>query len=143
MVASKIAFISGHRDVTEAEFKEHYQPKIADAMLDNCTFVVGDCEGVDIMAQTYLESLGMDKVMVFHIGDTPMNFVESLQKSGGFRSDVDRDFAMTLISDFDLCWIREGKEKSGTAQNVWRRTAKADGVNNIQEMMTMEAGMWL
>jgi hypothetical protein len=142
-MSSKIAFISGHRDITEDEFKKHYQPKIADALLDNCTFVVGDCEGVDIMAQEYLESLSMDKVMVFHIGDEPMNFVESLQKTGGFRSDVDRDFAMTLISDFDLCWIREGKERSGTAQNIFRREQKNDGVSDIQEMLTIEAGMWL
>lgn len=142
-MASRVGFISGHRDATEDEFLEHYVPLIDCAIEDGCTFVVGDCEGVDDMAQRYLVASGIDNAMVFHMCESPRYYAEGLQKAGGFKSDVDRDFAMTLISDFDIAWIRKGKERSGTAQNLWRRGLKEDGVTDIQEVMTLEAGMFL
>jgi len=140
---SDIVFISGHRDITPEEFAEHYAGEIAQAVVDGCSFVVGDCVGVDYMAQELLKSAGAKNVIVFHISDNPMNFVEGFSKSAGYKSDVDRDFAMTMFSDRDLCWIRKGKERSGTAQNVQRRKFKKNGVKTIQEVMTLEANMFL
>ena len=55
MKMRKTYFISGHRNITEKEFKENYGGVLFDASLDNhTTFVVGDYYGVDIMAQNYL-----------------------------------------------------------------------------------------
>ena len=139
----EIVFISGHRDITPEEFAEHYAGEIADAVLEGSSFVVGDCEGVDHMAQMMLKNAGAKNVVVFHMFTDPRYYVEGFDKSGGFKSDVDRDFAMTLISDRDLCWVRKGKERSGTAQNVWRRGLKENGITNIQEVMTLEASMFL
>ena len=140
MMVSKIGFISGHRDVTEEEFAAHYTPLIANAVMSGATFVVGDYVGVDDMAQKLLVSMGVDNAMVFHMHESPRNFEEGLQKVGGFLSDVDRDFAMTLTSDFDIAWVRDGKEGSGTAQNIERRRLVETGITDIKEI---EARMFI
>ena len=40
---------------------------------------------------------------------------------GGFKSDEERDRAMTLASSVDIAWVRPGKENSCTAKNIERR----------------------
>lgn len=48
-----IYFISGHRNITEEEFKKYYVPAIYSAYYNDSnfeSFVVGDYEGVDKMA---------------------------------------------------------------------------------------------
>lgn len=40
---------------------------------------------------------------------------------GGFKSDEDRDSAMTRDSDFDIAFIKDNRWDSGTAQNIKRR----------------------
>lgn len=121
-----IYFISGHRDITIDEFKHYYTTKI-DAVLkndNNSTFVIGDYYGVDIMAQDYLVKKGLqDKVTVYHMFEKPRN-INPLIKSlkGGFKTDEERDSAMTDASDFDIAFVRNGKWKdSGTAINIRRR----------------------
>ncbi len=140
---SDVVFISGHRNITQEEFTEHYTDAIVDAVLDGCSFVVGDCLGCDFRAQQLLIQSGCEDVTVYHMGDTPTFYVDDLDTKGDFVSHIDRDWAMSLVSDRDLCWIRKGKERSGTAQNVQRRKLKEDGVNTIQEVMTLEASMFL
>ena len=41
-----------------------------------------------------------------------------------FTADLQRDEAMTRNSDYDIAFIRKGKETSGTAQNILRRWTK-------------------
>lgn len=119
---SRIAFISGHRDITEDEFIEHYSTQILAAIHDGDSFVVGDYYGVDIMAQRFLELEGMKhKLTVYHMFTTPRNCVSGVKTVGGFVSDEERDSSMTANSNYDIAWVREGKEKSGTAQNLDRR----------------------
>ncbi len=140
----KIGFISGHRDITQDEFNLHYIPTIDEFIAHGCTFVIGDCEGVDFMAQTYLAAKEYNKVTVYHQYSFPNKFASmNFELKGNYRSDVDRDWAMTMGSDIDIAWVREGKERSGTAQNLFRRNLKDRGVVSIQEVMTIEAGMWL
>jgi hypothetical protein len=116
----KTYFISGHRDITEEEFKTHYEEKIFKAINDDSHFVVGDCDGVDHLAQKYLKAFGVKQVDVYHMFDEPRHNV-GFNTIGGFRSDVDRDTAMTEDSNIDIAWVRKGKEKSGTQQNIDRR----------------------
>lgn len=118
---TKVAFISGHRDVTDEEFNCHYVPKIDDAIYNRHMIVVGDYQGVDIMAQKYLDSVGYDNVIVYHMFKAPRNYVSRYATRGGYTSDEDRDSAMTDISHYDIAWVRVGKEKSGTQQNIDRR----------------------
>lgn len=115
-----IAYISGHLDVTIEEFSEHYVPKLAEALERGDSFVVGDARGCDEMAQEYLV-IHTDKIKVYHMFDKPRNCEEGLETVGGFKSDAERDAAMTAVSNYDIAWVRPGREKSGTAKNILRR----------------------
>lgn len=144
-----IYFISGHRDITVANFYKHYVPMI-DIALDNdyCSFVVGDCMGVDIMAQIYLASKGIHDVTVYHMLEHPRFSHPTYERKGGYISDVDRDLAMTLNSDIDIAWIDKGRERSGTGQNLERRTWVNERMKKglsctLQDIQSREANNFL
>lgn len=123
-----IAMISGHRDLTKAEFDQHYQGRIFKAILEECDFVVGDAPGADAMAQACLEAWRrkgfLFKVTVYHAGRTPRHNVGHFPTCGNYASYPAKDSAMTAVSDFDIAWVRPGKETSGTARNIARRKLK-------------------
>jgi len=125
----KTAFISGHRDITEAEFNRHYVPLLDEALAANHHFVVGDYHGADIMAQRHLKEKGATAV-VYHMFAAPRNHA-GFPTRGAFTSDESRDAAMTLASDYDIAWLRPGKDQSGTAQNLRRRTQLAKAAFKI------------
>lgn len=120
------AFISGHLDLTQEEFDIHYAPRIHDAIAKGHRFVVGDARGADTMAQEYLHDmvtaghLSNDMVTVYHAYQHPRNCI-GFECKGGYPSQSAKDKAMTLASDFDIAWIRKGREESGTARNLERR----------------------
>ena len=117
-----IAFISGHLDLTDAEFNTHYIPKIELAILKGDSFVIGDAKGADTMAQLYLMDNAIDNVTIYHMFTSPRNLCcQFFNTKGGFKSDKERDSAMTAESDYDIAWVRPGREKSGTAKNIKRR----------------------
>jgi hypothetical protein len=115
-------FISGHRDITEDEFIQHYEPILWEKINEpDVKFVVGDCQGADTMAQKYLKSMGMkNEVTVYHMFEDPRHN-SGFGLIGGFNSDDERDFAMTESSDKDIAWVKPGRERSGTQQNINRR----------------------
>jgi hypothetical protein len=115
-----IHFVSGHLDVTQAEFDEHYAPRLNAAIQAGDAFIVGDARGLDSMAQMYLYGR-TTKVTVFHMFETPRHARASFRTVGGFTSDRLRDRAMTAASDADIAWVRPGREKSGTNKNLKRR----------------------
>ena len=124
-----IYFISGHRDLTWEEFTKWYAPAISRVRrTDNgARFVVAECEGADRMAQDYLLACGVAPIgiTVYHMLKSPRYLAnESIRTVGGFTSDTERDEAMTRNSDYDIAFIRKGKETSGTAQNILRRWTK-------------------
>ncbi len=114
-----IYFISGHLDVSEAEFVAHYQPVIDAAIARGEGFVLGDARGADSLAQAYLLGKTTD-VTVYHMFEHPRNNA-GFETKGGFESDNARDKHMTLNSTQDIAWVREGREKSGTQRNLDRR----------------------
>lgn len=120
-------FISGHRDITDEEFEMNYQEYLNYVISENqeCNFVVGDCDGVDIMAQNYLiDVLQIDpsRITVYHMLESPRNINPKItNKIGGFKSDDERDTAMTKASFQDIAFVRTNKKISGTAENILRR----------------------
>lgn len=117
----KTYFVSGHLDLTEEEFNEHYAPKLHSALGEGAAFVVGDARGCDMQAQELL-SIWTKNVTVYHMFWRPRNLKDTEFKMwGGFETDRDRDEAMTLASDDDIAWVRPGRETSGTAKNLKRR----------------------
>ena len=120
-------FISGHRGITEDEFERNYKTSLEDVVnnVQDCRFVVGDCNGVDIMAQNYLvDVLGVepDRITVYHMLDAPRNINPKIANTvGGFESDRERDAAMTDASSDDIAFVRDNTKISGTAENILRR----------------------
>ena len=47
--------------------------------------------------------------------------VDDVYFVGGFKSDEERDSAMTNDSDFDIAFVKDNRWNSGTAQNIKRR----------------------
>lgn len=123
-------FISGHLDLTQEEFDAHYRDRLISATVsEGAKFVVGDARGCDAMAQRFLLSCGAlptGKVVVFHMFDSPRYNEGYFETRGGFKSDEERDAAMTAASDADIAWVRPGREKSGTAKNIARRKTFED-----------------
>lgn len=119
-------FISGHRDITQDEFDYNYAA-ILDKLVEdeNTLFVVGDCDGADIMAQNILMDefmLSPDRITVYHAYGKPRNLNPKITNViGGFSSHVEKDEAMTKASSYDVAFVRDWKKMSGTAQNILRR----------------------
>jgi hypothetical protein len=122
--------ISGHLDLTPAEFDLHYKDKLDKAIALGCDFVVGDARGGDTMAQAYLKDKGV-KVTVYYPGtEGPRNNVGNYPTKGGYTGKswneacTARDAAMTADSDADIAWVRVipgSKRVSGTQKNLNRR----------------------
>lgn len=122
-------FVSGHLDLTNEEFVEHYAPRLRAAWwegdglspLDLTLFHVGDARGADFMAQEFLDGLRA-RFIVYHMLVAPRNvYGRPFRIIGGFTSDKERDEAMTAATTEDIAWVRPGREKSGTAKNLARR----------------------
>ena len=112
-------FISGHLDLTQQEFNMYYRELLVRAVDSGGIFLVGDARGADTMVQEYFK--GSKDVTVYHMFDKPRNNVYNYKTVGGFKSDDERDAAMTAASHEDIAWVRPGREKSGTAKNLKRR----------------------
>jgi hypothetical protein len=115
-------FISGHGNVTDDEFREHYEPKIL-AALDgpDSHFVIGDFRGADTKAQELLYRWACRRVTVYHMFTDPRVNTGDWPTQGGFQTDGERDKAMTLASDEDIAWMRDPDRSSGTKDNLFRR----------------------
>jgi hypothetical protein len=133
-----IYFISGHIDVDEEFFNLHYKEKIDEAINNNGNFIIGDAVGIDRFAQIYLyDKLKNEqhRLTIYHMFDKPRFLINNNIKCiGGFKSDNDRDKAMTLNSDIDIAYVRTNEEckilygdkydpkrKNGTLKNIERR----------------------
>lgn len=119
-------FISGHRDITENEFEYYYIPLINEALSENpnAKFIVGDCDGVDIMAQNYLVSIidDISRITVYCVGDTPKNInSELIYIKNGFNDEREKDIAMTNASFKDIALVRQCEYITGTGENILRR----------------------
>lgn len=122
----KTYFISGHVDLTENEFEYYYIPLINEALNEtpDAKFIVGDCDGADIMAQNYLVSIidDVSKITVYCVGDTPKNInSELIYIKNGFINEREKDIAMTNASFKDIAVVRQCEYITGTGENILRR----------------------
>ena len=122
-MSGNVYFISGHLDLTQQEFNDHYMEHVIKAAREmDSEFVIGDAIGCDRFSQIMLATLGYrNRFTVYHMFDKPRNCEHSVKIIGGFKRDKERDEAMTNASTHDIAWIRPGREKSGTAKNLERR----------------------
>lgn len=120
-----IYFVSGHLDLTKAEFEEHYEPRLQQMIDEGSAFVVGDAPGCDSMAIDLIAPRSQ-KLTIFHMFEAPRHKGEMATYVGHFVSDEDRDAALTRASHADIAWVRPSKagKCGGTERNLLRR----DGV---------------
>lgn len=132
-----VYFISGHRNLSYEDFEKYYIPEIDRIIRYDISpkFIVGDYEGVDKFAMDYIyDNIEYDgELQIYHMHETPRNTpldmsIEDINKDysgvhlvGGFKSDEERDSAMTRDSDCDIAFIKDNRWDSGTAQNIKRR----------------------
>lgn len=151
-----VHFVSGHIDLTEHEFNEHYKDKIYRAAAMGHYFIVGDAAGCDTMAQRFINNL-TPYMSIYHMLERPRNRFGAMNGLvGGFASDEERDSAMTEASDVDIAWVRnrctccfkgsmlrhesqvcKKKIRSGTAKNLQRRKDKLLRIH-LEERATWE-----
>lgn len=129
---NKTYFISGHSNISESDFALLYLPLIKMAVENGSYFVVGDCGGVDTMAQMLIAAVlpkdQHNRVKVFFKGDVPQNFMSpDFTAIGNFVSHEEASVAMTFCSDEDIACLDKTKWASETAKNILRRyTPKYD-----------------
>jgi hypothetical protein len=123
----KTYFISGHGNIHFEEWITFYKTKIDNAIAESAAFIIGDFRGTDVLSAEYLKNK-TEKVTITHCFkksrykvDVIDLYSEKWIYKGGFESDEERDKYMTLNSDEDIAWFREGRESSGTAKNIQRR----------------------
>lgn len=126
-----IYFISGHRNLSYEDFEKYYTPIIDKAIRedDEAKFVIGDCCGVDKFAMDYIFNKDICHITIYHMFNKPRNIPEANTRvildlvdfRGGFKSDEERDSAMTRDSDFDIAFVKDCRWNSGTVQNIKRR----------------------
>ena len=119
-------FISGHRNITDEQF-ERYKNEIHSVYVNDeqSHFIIADYHGADKMAQDFLMDvleIEPSRVTVYHMFDKPNNVNPKItQFVGGFKTDDERDIAMTSSSSFDIAFVADNKVMSGTAENILRR----------------------
>ena len=117
-------FVSGHRDLTKEEFDKHYIPKLVKILQQDpyTSFVVGDWEGCDEM---FIDFINEFRKITIHLYYVCLNKLSVCTENYGYyhkcESYDECDANMTANSDFDIAWIRPGKENSHTANNIKRR----------------------
>ena len=122
-----IYFVSGHRDLTQEEFNKYYAPKIDNIVSrDECAnFVVGDWEGLDSMFIDYMsrfEDWEYGYITIYCVNKPRLNYSKKFGINTHCCDNYDEcDASMTRDSDFDIAWIRPGREDSHTALNIKRR----------------------
>lgn len=141
-----IYFVSGHGDLTQEEFDKYYLPIITDIIStdEDAQFIVGDYKGCDTLTIEFLTTwFPRRKLSIYHIGEKSRVIVttddgessvtraKNVHYIGGFKSDEERDAAMTAASDDDICYVRLGKEISGTGRNLLRRAAILPSTEDI------------
>ena len=133
------AFISGHVDIDNTTFLEHYKESLDNAISNNDHFVIGNANGVDTMALEYLieQKVDSDKITIYFYSKYEKEDkyrTMGLNIKTGFTSYTSRDKEMTINSDYDIAWVRSAdesktlygnkydpKKKSGTQLNLERR----------------------
>ncbi len=133
MSLDNTCFISGHTDLTQKEWDEHYKEKIDKAIESGCNFIVGDSNGTDAMSLHYLKHKKVSNVLICHMLDEPRNNPGFCCK-GGFKSDTERDEFMTSASGLDIAWVRPEEECKKLYGKKWKPRISGTELNIIRRM---------
>ena len=124
----RVYLISGHRDLTDEEFRNYYADKIrkSNAEFPNCVYIVGDNPGCDKYAQDYLRKIGVSpaRVIIYYRTATPPANIHKCETKA-FDTNNEKNIAMVNHSTHDIAWIRPGEVDSEPGKNIERRRIAA------------------
>lgn len=119
-------FISGSKSISK--LPEEVKSSLDEHIALGTEFLVGDCYGVDVAVQKYLESKGCGNVTIYCSGETPRNnfttgakvcsCAEAAKGLTGNAFQYVKDIQMAQDCDTALM-IWDGKSK-GTGENIRR-----------------------
>lgn len=115
--------ISGHTDLTQADFDKFYKPEI-DNTPHGSHFILGNANGVDSLALEYLKKLNKGHITICSKGHNHgLEVDNAIRIVSGFCSFPERDAYMSANSDKDIAFIRNDHMAlgSGTMGNLIRR----------------------
>lgn len=147
----KIAFISGHMDITPLQFTNQYIPAMTTALSLNHNFVIGDAPGTDMLALSYLLLHGGPNVQsrITIYPSRPYN-VQKFRDQGyvnvvqpetwtkeAIKQDprarhLSRDKMMTENSDYDILWVMSEEEARALYGKRWRPRVSATEMNRLR-----------
>lgn len=158
----KVALISGHIDLSLSEFEEHYVPQIDAALQNGHHFVMGDADGADTLALSYLLSHHLEdpdlksRITVYpsrkrNISrlseqgfrvvppDDPSLKVERTvlvvaKKGEDARRyhHIQRDANMTAATDYDILFVRSEEESRRLYGEKYRPRLSATAMNRMR-----------
>lgn len=163
---SRIAMISGHVDITPADFATHYLPAIDFAISRGDYFILGDAQGIDTLALDYLLQHGgpfikhritvypsrpynIAKFEAMGLGtsrnppeETPAS-ERSTRGKGRRQRDprarhLQRDMRMTMVSDYDILWVRSDEEARTLYGDKYRPRVSATELNRQRRLEIAE-----
>ena len=126
----RVAFVSGHIDITPQQFSTHYAPALDAAIHRGDAFVLSTARGADTLALAYLRAHHVEPARITIYTHTPRpnrmtnatpNRVDKMQlnpevekryREEGYNIKViqgyhnERDAACTDASDYDILWVR-------------------------------------
>ncbi len=146
-MTNKTYFISGSSKYDVKYFIRDYIPLIKQAVKSGANFVIGDCDGVDAMAQSDLNQILPEdqhsRVKVFFKGNNPCNYLSTnFVAIGGFISHEEAAVAMTLCSEEDIACLEEGFWNSLTAKNIMRRYTPSYNFKRWSEAKNRNVPFW-
>jgi hypothetical protein len=164
--APKKALISGHIDLSIPEFEEHYVPQIDAALENGHHFVMGDADGADTLALSYLlshslEGIGaritvypsrkynisrfMEKGLGVVPPDDPSLKVERTVvvvakegKDARRYHHIQRDANMTAATDYDILFVRSEEESRRLYGKKYRARLSATEMNRMRRAKLAE-----
>lgn len=152
-VTPRTAMISGHIDISEAKFLQHYRTALDSAITDGNSFVLANADGADALSLRYLLHHGVtpSRITIYlrappaargkhksrtacEDGDAEADVVQRYWEEGFMvRSIVgsytERDAAMTRESDYDILWLRPEEE----TRILYGRKYRANRISGTQK----------
>ena len=111
-------FISGYKDLTQAQFNSFYRAALDEAINIGDTFLLSTDSGASQMALAYLKAKNVEpRRITIYLATHSMHSMAEKDQRASFESDAyhvvmvegsvdDRDAAMTDASDSDLLWLK-------------------------------------
>lgn len=152
----RIAFISGHIDITPIQFTEHYAAGLDAAIRRGDAFVLSNADGADTLALAHLRSRNVDPSRITIYMHTPRpnrklnatqgavnkrrlgREVEEKYRQEGYSMRViqgyhnERDAAMTEASDYDILWVR-GEAETAALYGPKYRPGRVSGTQKNKD----------